>query len=107
MGAFFAVPTPPLEELVLAVTDYNEKIDYINRKCSTYDVQAKNASREVLIDVLRRLAFYVNTTADGVMHQLLSSGFRLKDLPSALPVPGIPTRIRLVDGDLSGELALL
>jgi len=103
----FTTPNPPLEELELAITDYDEKMELSNRKGSPQDVHAKNASRQVLVDLLRKLAFYVNTTADGVVHQLLSSGFRLKELPSALPVPGIPDRVRLKDGDLSGQLVLL
>ncbi|WP_262246897.1 fibronectin type III domain-containing protein [Parapedobacter soli] len=104
---FFAEPNPPLEELELALADYDEKMQLTNRKGSPYDSEAKNASKKVLVDVLRRLAFYVNTTCNGVTHKLLSSGFRLKDLPKVLTVPTTPTRARLVDGHLSGQLALL
>ena len=103
----FAEPNPPLAELEAAIADYDEKMQFTNRKGSPYDSEAKNASREVLVDVLRRLAFYVNTTCNGVVHQLLSSGFRLKNLPKGLTVPTTPTRPRLVDGELSGQLALL
>ncbi|MFB2119946.1 hypothetical protein [Parapedobacter sp. 2B3] len=103
----FTEPNPPLTELEAAIADYDEKMQFTNRKGSPYDSEAKNASKEVLVDVLRRLAFYVNTTCNGMVHQLLSSGFRLKDLPKGLTVPNTPTRARLVDGDLSGQLALL
>ena len=103
----FAEPNPPLAELELAIADYDEKMQLTNRKGSPYDSEAKNASKEALVDVLRRLTFYVNTTCDGVVHQLLSSGFRLKDLPKDLTGPSTPTRARLVDGERSGQLALL
>ncbi len=106
-SAVFANPVPPLTDLEQVLADYNEKMDLANKKGSPEDAQAKNAARDVLVDTLRRLAFYVNTVAKGVLHQLLSSGFRLRDLPSALTVPGIPQRVRMVDGDVSGELALL
>jgi len=104
---FFAEPNPPLAELEAAIADYNEKMQFTNRKGSPYDSESKNASKRALVDVLRRLAFYVNTTCDGVVHKLLSSGFRLKGLPGELTAPTTPTRVRLVDGERSGQLALL
>ena len=105
--AFFTEPNPPLEELELAIADYDEKMQFTNRKGSPYDSHAKNASKEALVDVLRRLAFYVNTTCNGVVHHLLSSGFRLRGEPKDLTAPVTPTRTRLVDGERSGQLALL
>ncbi|NGM61981.1 fibronectin type III domain-containing protein [Sphingobacterium sp. SGG-5] len=104
---FFTEPNPPLTELEAAIADYDEKMQFTNGKGSPYNSESKNASKRALVDVLRRLAFYVNTTCNGVVHQLLSSGFRLKDLRKDLTVPTTPTRVRLVDGELSGQLALL
>src|SRR5690606_25450491 len=76
---FFMEPNPPLTELEAAIADYDEKMQFTNGKGSPYNSESKNASKQALVDVLRRLAFYVNTTCNGVAHQLLSSGFRLKD----------------------------
>ena len=103
----FTDPNPPLEELEAAIADYDEKMQFTNRKGSPYDSKAKDASKDALVDVLRRLAFYVNTTCNGVVHHLLSSGFRLRDMPKSLVPPVTPTRARLVDTGRSGELALL
>ena len=105
-NAYFATPEPDLPTLVAAVDDFREKMEVANRKGSPLDISLKNDSREILTELLRRLAFYVNTTADGSLSIVLSSGFRLVALPTKAAPPAVPTRIRLDDFRQKGQVRL-
>ncbi|MCL4641362.1 MULTISPECIES: fibronectin type III domain-containing protein [Olivibacter] len=100
----FPEPSPSLTEVQDAVTDYQEKLAKASQKGSPLDVSIKNESKEGLGSVLKRLAFYVNSVAEGNMPMLLSSGFSLSAQPIAGLIPPIPTRLRLTDGPLSGQI---
>jgi len=105
-NANFATPEPDLPTLLAAADDFREKMEVANRKGSPLDISLKNDSREVLMELLRRLAFYVNTTADGSLSVILSSGFRPASLPTKAVPPEMPTRVRLSDFRQKGQVRL-
>src|SRR5690606_2297114 len=55
---------------------------------------------------LKKLAFYVNTIADGALHVVLSSGLPVQQIPTSMDIPSIPERLRLSDASQSGQLRL-
>ena len=105
-NAYFATPEPDLTTLLAAVDDFREKMELANRKGSPLDFSLKNDSREVLIDVLKRLAFYVNTMADGALSVILSSGFRPVALPTRSVPPETPRWVTLTDYRQKGQARL-
>src|SRR5690606_4269378 len=64
-NAYFATPEPDLATLLISVDDFRTKMEMANRKGSPLDFSLKNDSREILIELLKQLAFYVNKTARG------------------------------------------
>lgn len=105
-NAYFAAPEPDLATLLAAVDDFREKMEAANRKGSPLDFSLKNDSREVLIETLKRLAFYVNTTANGELSVILSSGFRPVALPTKSVPPETPLWVTLADYRQKGQARL-
>ncbi|SEM17950.1 hypothetical protein SAMN05216436_102147 [bacterium A37T11] len=103
---YFTDPVPAITVVQTALDDYRLKLELASRKGSPYDTEEKNASRVVLEELLKQVAFYVNITAKGQVNLLLSSGLPLNELPSSLKEPGTPVNIRLSDGRLSGQIKL-
>ncbi len=99
----FETPVPALTDVQLVVDDFREKLAG-TRKGSPLDTSEKNYSRQTLEGELKKLAFYVNTTADGELHVVLSSGFPPKKLPSSIDIPAVPERLHLSDTQQSGQL---
>ncbi|SEM43436.1 hypothetical protein SAMN05216436_104194 [bacterium A37T11] len=103
---YFTTPNPGLTVLETALEDFRDKMEVANRKGSPLDISLKNDSRDVLIEVLKQLAFYVNTVANGSLSVILSSGFRVMALPTRSMPPEKPTRVRLTDWLQSGQARL-
>ena len=101
----FETPIPALEEVQILVDDFCDKLA-LTRKGSPLNTSEKNHSRQLLEMELKKLAFYVNTVANGALHIVLSSGFPVKQLRSRLEIPAIPERLRLSDTSQSGQLRL-
>lgn len=102
----FPDPVPALDDVSDARDDFSTKLGIARKRSGPEETSAKNDSRQVLGDMLKRLAFYVSTTADGDLTVLLSSGFRPTAYPQQGRVPEQPFGVRLVRGLQSGQLVL-
>ncbi|MFB2118447.1 fibronectin type III domain-containing protein [Parapedobacter sp. 2B3] len=105
-NANFTTPDPDLAVVQAAYDDYKLKLETASRQGSPLDKSVKRDSKTALVGLLKRLAFYVNTVADGDLSIVLSSGFPVAGLPTPLMPPGIPERLRLLDYLQSGQLNL-
>jgi hypothetical protein len=97
----------PIEigDLEVIIQDFQQKWQTAKNGGSKWDKAVKDESRMAMIEAFRQLAIYVNQKADGNVPNLLSSGFYLEDDPKALPLPGIPLLVELLDGPQRGQLA--
>lgn len=102
----FIDPNPSLEDVESTKEDFTEKLANARRKGSPYDTAIKNEVREKLEKILSQLAFYVNTTADGNIAVLLSSGFHISRYRSTILSPRKIEIVRLTDGRNSGQMVL-
>lgn len=101
----FETPSPTLADVQTAVDDFHNKLTN-TKKGSPLNTSEKNYSRQFLEAELKKLAFYVNTTAGGALHIVLSSGFPVKQLPTSIDIPSTPERLRLSDTPQSGQIRL-
>ncbi|MFC6100147.1 fibronectin type III domain-containing protein [Olivibacter domesticus] len=99
----FETPLPALADVQLIVDDFRDKLAS-TRKGSPLNTSEKNHSRQLLESELKKLAFYVNTVANGALHIVLSSGFPAKQLRTSMDIPLFPERLRLLDTPQSGQL---
>src|SRR5690606_4887305 len=100
----YPAPVPDLSEVSDAHDDFAAKLGIARKRSGPEETSAKNDARRVLAGLLKRLAFYVTTTADGDLTVLLSSGFRTTAYPQRGRVPERPFGARLVRGRQSGQL---
>lgn len=101
-NANFPTPVPSMAEVEAAADNFSSalvKAQTGNR----VDVADKNAKRETLIDVLRRLGTYVNLIANGDRTVLLSSGFDISKEPQPVVISK-PENLKVENGISSGEL---
>ncbi|SEN01686.1 Fibronectin type III domain-containing protein [bacterium A37T11] len=103
-NANFPTPVPDMAVYGAAVTDYAQKWEVASKGGSAQDVKLKNESRVVLIDLMKQLAFHVNTVSKGTGSMLESSGFRLIAPDRNIGIPHTPERLRLSDLELSGHM---
>ncbi|WP_257670465.1 hypothetical protein [Parapedobacter tibetensis] len=103
-NANFPTPTPDLAEVTAARDDFSAKLAIARKRSGPEETSAKNDARLVLADLLKRLAFYVSTTANGNLTVLLSSGFRATAYPQQGRVPAQPFGALLARGRQSGQL---
>lgn len=103
-NANFPVPVPELAEVTAARDDFAAKLAIARKRSGPEETSAKNDARQTLAGLLKRLAFYVTTTADGNLTVLLSSGFRTSAYPQQGRVPAQPFGARLVRGRQAGQL---
>ena len=101
----FETPVPALADIQVNVDDFRDKLA-LTRKGSPLNTSEKNHSRQILEGELKKLAFYVETIADGALHIILSSGFQVKAPATKAVIPAVPERIRLSDTMQSGQLRL-
>ncbi len=102
-NARFPMPEPALTDVQDAYDDYRTKLEIASRQGSPLDKSEKRDAKLHLAGLMKRLAFYVNTVADGDLSTILSSGLPLAGLPAKLLPPGIPERLRLLDYLQSGQ----
>src|SRR5690606_782048 len=79
-NANFTTPDPDLAVVQAAYDDYKLKLETASRQGSPLDKSVKRDSKTALVGLLKRLAFYVNTVADGDLSIVLSSGFPVAGL---------------------------
>ena len=103
-NANFASPTPDLPTVLAAKDDFSAKLAIARKRSGPEETELKNQSREVMSELLKQLAFYVSTTANGNLAIILSSGFQATAYPRRGHVPERPYALRLNDGRQSGEL---
>lgn len=103
----FPDPRPDMDEYGLLVNDYRQKQEIASNGGSRWEKEARDNAKAALAQVMKELAFYVNTVAKGNREMLASSGFEIvpEDKPSK--VPGIPGNARLIDGNVSGEMRFM
>ena len=102
----FTTPEPSLTDYETAVTDFNQKLEVADKGGSTLEKRLKRESREVLLDLMRRLAFYVNTVGNNVGSVLESSGFRMIAPDRNVGIAATPERVRLADWHQRGNMKL-
>lgn len=100
----FATPTPDLTTVGAAKDDFSAKLAIARKRSGPEETELKNQSRQALADLLKQLAFYVSTTANGNLAFILSSGFQATAYPRRGRVPERPVAVRLNDGRLPGQL---
>jgi len=103
----FATPEPDLATVQAAYDDYKAKLEAASKKGSPLDKSLKNDSKEALGALMKRLAFYVNTVADGSLSVILSSGIPPTGEPVRQLPPMTPERIKLLDYLQAGQLNLV
>ena len=105
----YAAPTPSLAETASAVGTFRGT--YQDALChDIYKIAVRNQARQVLVDVLKRLAHYLEMVCNGDAVVLASSGFHLRQDPvrsgmSSARLPA-PTGLRLATGANRGEVDL-
>lgn len=99
----FPTPAPELTAYGAAVNDFREKHEIASRRGSALEIAAKNNARDLLLELMKQMAFYVNTVANGDQQILASSGFELMPVPKAVGYPGIVGGLQVTDGRVSGE----
>lgn len=102
-NASFTTPNPDLAAYGAAVNDFREKHEVASRRGSALEIAAKNNARTLLLELMKQMAFYVNTVANGDQQVLASSGFEMMPVPKSVGYPGIVGGLHLMDGRLSGE----
>lgn len=96
-------PTPSLDELNTARDNFCAAV-YACATRDTVKIEQRNAAREVLIALLRRLVPYLEFAAQGDVTALASTGFDLRrDIVRGSPGPlPAPEGLKLVHGVSSG-----
>lgn len=100
----FLDPVPPLEDVQAALDDYIVKLSAATKRGGAEETALKNEAKDVLSDLLRKLAFYVNNSTDGKLSVLKSSGFPTSDLPMSGGVPSRVYDVRARQGRMEGEV---
>lgn len=103
-NANFPDPTPELADYTTAVNDYRAKHEVASETKGKFATTAKDIARLHLLQQMKRLASYVNFTADGDANKLVGSGFTLIPPPTANGVPGVPLWVRVRRGAQKGQL---
>lgn len=100
----FENPVPPLAEVQAALDDYMLKLSAATKRGGTEQTALKDEAKAELADILKKLAFYVNSNTQGKLSVLKSSGFPTSDYPMAGDVPGRVYDVRIRDGRVDGEI---
>lgn len=103
-NANFPNPRPDMDEYAVLVNDYREKHEIASNGGSRFEKEARDNAKAAVGQAMKELAFYVNTVANGNREILASSGFELVPDRVSSKVPGIPYNVRLLDGNVSGEM---
>jgi hypothetical protein len=99
----FANPVPALAAINAELANYSTLIQ-TSASRDKVQVQLKNKSKFTLQLMLGQLADYVNTTTSDSA-DLSRTGFELNRMPQPITITA-PTRLRLMDGENSGEVTI-
>lgn len=102
----FPDPVPALEDYGTAVNDYRTKHEAAAETGGRFATTARDIARLALLREMKRLASYVNFTAAGDAHKLVSSGFTLVPPPESHSVPAVPLWVRVRRAPQKGQLVL-
>lgn len=102
----FPDPIPALDDYAIYVNDYRTKHEAAAETGGKFATTAKDIARLSLLQQMKRLASYVNFTADGDANKLVSSGFTLVPPPKGHTVPEVPLWVRIRRGPQKGQLLL-
>ena len=106
-SVFFPDTIPSLADYKAVVMDYRMKYETAVETGGKFAITAKDHARLVLLESMRRMAIYVNLTADGRADQLVSSGFMMAAQPQRSTTPEAPLWVRIVDGPQYGQMKLI
>jgi len=100
----YPTPTPTLDAVETAFDAYKVAVGEAAQG-GVQNTAARNARRAELVALVRQLASYVSTTANGNIEILLSSGFPVQK-PSRTPIGPLPApdAPRVTQGAVSGSL---
>ncbi|MCX6198548.1 MAG: fibronectin type III domain-containing protein [Bacteroidetes bacterium] len=99
----FLTPNPTLAQLKTATDDLeNAYTEALNRD------KAKKAlmriARQVLKDLIVKLADYIQITGDSDETKILSSGFGVRKVPTPVSVPDVPTDVKVTATEFDSQL---
>jgi hypothetical protein len=98
-------PDPALETLQTAITELKDAV-VKSKNGSKDDTAEKNAKRQILVDLLHRLSYYVQVTSNGVEAIILSSGFDINKPAGPVGVLPKPDNFKVVTGANKGSIEL-
>lgn len=102
----FTSPMPSLATLQSAKDAYESKLAISSKTRRLQDISLKNEAKAILADTLQKLAFYVNTIADGHLPTLYASGFRITSPRTKGLRPETPAWVQIRDWQLSGSVCI-
>lgn len=104
-SADYPNPSPTMAILTAAVDDLEAK-NQASMNGDRVAIAQRNASHAITLNLARQLGNYVESTANGALDVLLSSGFEAIRAPSPSAIPAVPSELFLTQGAKSGELYL-
>jgi hypothetical protein len=102
-NSYFTNPNPKLETIKTSYDEFQSALSKQQRG-NRESTAVKNAKREVLEDLLQRLANYVEEVADNNEVILLSSGFELYKKAEKIGPLDVPTGLAVKPGTTHGSL---
>lgn len=91
---YFTTPTPPLSEVKIALAEFTAAANKAQDR-SKFDVAVKNEKREVLLDLFKSLALYVQLEGKNNEAALTSSGFTLQKTPQPIGILDKPKNFKV------------
>jgi hypothetical protein len=101
----YPTPEPPLSDLQTAITDFQQSI-VKSKDGSKEETAAKNAKRQLLVNLLQRLSYYVQITSMGDEPIILGSGFDVNKQAGTVGVLPKPENFKVLVGDNKGTVEL-
>lgn len=100
---YFLDPTPSLDEVTTAKKAFDDSL-LAAKSGDRTKIAFKNEKRAQLIDLVHRLARYVEMIANGNRTILLSSGYDISNERNSTSEMGEVENVKLADGNASGEM---
>jgi hypothetical protein len=101
----FPAPDPTLEELQTAISNYRAAL-VKSKDGSKEETADKNEKRQLLVELLRKLSYYVQVTSDGDETIILSGGFDTNKQSGTVGVLPKPDNFKVVTGANKGTIEL-
>jgi hypothetical protein len=98
-------PEPTLSDLQTAITGFQQSI-VKSKDGSKEETADKNAKRQLLVNLLQRLSYYVQITSNGDEATILSSGFDVNKQAGTVGVLPKPENFKVMVGDNKGTVEL-